>query len=257
MMLARRDRPRSHLPSAKETIMRSKITAAVVALGMASTAAADDLDRLQYLAQSQVRALSEDLGAALSNKHVSPAEPLGLIGFDVGLEVTATEIQAEQARGQASSGGDDSTMLVPKHHVIKGLPHGIDVGACYSAVPDSNINLWGGELRYALLKGGTLSPAGALRGTYTKLSGVDQLDFDTKGIEASISKCFAMLTPYAGIGRVWIDSSLNVSTLSSESFQQNKFYVGANLNLALINLALEYDHTGDDNTYGAKLGLRF
>src|SRR3569833_4695102 len=66
-----------------------------------------------------------------------------------------------------------------------------------------------------------------------------------------------MLTPYAGIGRVWIDSSPNVSTLSSESFQQNKFYVGANLNLALITLALEYDHTGDDNTYGAKLGLRF
>ena len=237
--------------------MRSKITAAVVALGMASTAAADDLDRLQNLAQSQFRALSEDLGAALSYKPVSPAEPLGLIGFDVGLEVTATEIQADQAWGQASSGGDVSTLVVPKLHVIKGLPLGFDVGAFYSAVPDSNINLWGGELRYALLKGGTLSPAVSLRGTYTKLSGVDQLDFDTKGIEASISKGFAMLTPYAGIGRVWIDSSPNVSTLSSESFQQNKFYVGANLNLALINLALEYDHTGDDNTYGAKLGLRF
>src|SRR3569833_2373599 len=205
MMLARRDRPRSHLPSAKETIMRSKITAAVVALGMASTAAADDLDRLQYLAHSQSRALSEDLGAALSYKPVSPAEPLGLIGFDVGLEVTATDIQADQAWGQASSGGDVSTLEVPKLHVIKGLP----------------------------------------------------LGFDIKGIEASISKGFAMLTPYAGIGRVWIDSSPNVSTLSSESFQQNKFYVGANLNLALINLALEYDHTGDDNTYGAKLGLRF
>src|SRR3569623_2622023 len=106
MMLARRARPRSHLPSAKETIMRSIITAAVVALGMAASAAADDLDRLQYLAQSQFRALSEDLGAALSYKPVSPAEPLGLIGVDVGLEVTATDIKADQDRGKDKRGGD-------------------------------------------------------------------------------------------------------------------------------------------------------
>src|SRR3569833_2497600 len=118
MMLARRDRPRSHLPSAKETIMRSKITAAVVALGMASTAAADDLDRLQNLAQSQFRALSEDLGAALSYTPVNPAEPLGLIGFDVGLEVTATDIQADQAWGQASSGGGGGAGGGPGRHVV-------------------------------------------------------------------------------------------------------------------------------------------
>src|SRR3569833_3411953 len=164
MMLARRDRPRSHLPSAKETIMRSKITAAVVALGMASTAAADDLDRLQNLAQSQFRALSEDLGAALSYKPVSPAEPLGLIGFDVGLEVTATDIQADQAWGQASSGGDVSTLVVPKLHVIKGLPLGFDVGAFYSAVPDSNINLWGGGGRGRRRRGGGGGGGGGRRG---------------------------------------------------------------------------------------------
>lgn len=237
--------------------MHSKIVAAVMMLGMASTAAADRLDRLQNLGQSQFRAVSEDLGAALSYKPISPAEPLGLTGFDVGLEVTTTDIRANQAWGQGSSGGSISTLVLPKLHVIKGLPLGFDVGAFYSAVPGSNINLWGGELRYALLQGSTISPAVSLRGTYTKLSGVDQLDFDTKGFEASISKGFAMLTPYAGIGRVWIDSSPNVSNLRSESFQQNKYYLGTNLNLALINFALEYDHTGNDNTYGAKIGWRF
>lgn len=237
--------------------MRANILAALAALTLATTAAADDLDRLQNLAQTQFRAISEDLGSALSYKALSPAEPLGLIGFDLGVEVTATEIQANRAWSQASSGGEVDSLLIPKLHVIKGLPLGFDVGAFYSAVPGSNINLWGGELRYALMKGGTLSPAVAVRGTYTKLSGVDQLEFDTKGLEVSVSKGFAMLTPYAGIGRVWVDSRPNVSNLSAESFEQNKFYVGANLNLALINLALEYDRTGDDNTYGAKIGWRF
>lgn len=237
--------------------MRCKLIAAIV-LGVASgAAAADDIDRIELLLQPQFRDLSEDLGAALSYKPISPAEPLGITGFDVGLEVTATELQNPEAWEQASSGDAPDIVFVPKLHALKGLPLGFDVGAFYSAVPGTNINLWGAELRYAVIKGSTVAPAVSVRGTYTKLNGVDDLAFDTKGLELSISKGFAMLTPYAGIGRVWVESDPDSPTLSTESFEQNKFYVGANLNLALLNLALEYDHTGDANSYGIKLGLRF
>jgi len=237
--------------------MRFRLTATILALGFATCAAADDLNQLQLLTQPQFRNLSEDLGSALSYKPVSPAEPLGLTGFDVGLEVTATELQHRDAWERASSSDAPSTLMVPKLHVIKGLPLGFDVGAFYSAVPDRDISLWGAEVRYAILEGGTVSPAVSVRGTYTKLNGVDDLNFDTKGLELSVSKGFAMLTPYAGIGRVWVDSRPDSLLLSSESFQQTKYYVGANLNLAVLNLALEYDHTGDANTYGVKLGWRF
>ena len=237
--------------------MRFRLPATVLALGLATSASADDLDQLQLLTQSQFRDLSEDLGSALSYKPVSPAEPLGLTGFDVGLEVTATELQHRDAWRLASTDDAPDTLYVPKLHVIKGLPLGFDIGAFYSAVPDRDINLLGAEVRYAILEGSTVTPALSVRGTYTKLNGVDNLDFDTKGLELSISKGFAMLTPYAGIGRVWVDSRPDALLLSSESFQQNKFYVGANFNIAVLNLALEYDRTGDANTYGAKLGWRF
>jgi hypothetical protein len=90
------------------------------------------------------------------------------------------------------------------------------------------------------------------------MSGVDQLSFTTKGVELSISKGFAMLTPYAGVGEVWVDSDPDATTgLNKESFQQTKFYGGLNINLALINLALEYDNTGNINSYSAKFGWRF
>lgn len=222
--------------------------------------AGGDIDRLQNLAQSEFRLFSEDLGSALSYKALAPAEPLGITGFDVGLEVTATNMEHANLFNKASSDSGFSTLPVAKLHVHKGLPFNVDVGAFLSGAPDSNIRLMGAEIRYAFIEGGITMPAVAVRGTYTLLTGVDQLDLDTKGIELTISKGFAILTPYAGIGRVWTTSTPNLPapfTLQEESFSQDKVYVGANLNVALMNLAVEADKTGDATSYGLKLGLRW
>jgi len=239
--------------------MKFKAIAAVAAFSIASPCfAANDIDNLQSLLQTEFKSFSQDLGAALSYKAVSPAEPMGVTGFDIGLEVTGTELKHSDIWDKASSGSAPSTLPIPKLHVIKGLPFNIDVGAIYTKVPSTNISLLGGELRYAILEGGVASPAVAVRGTFTKLSGVDQLDFSTKGLELSVSKGFAMLTPYAGAGIVWVDSKPDATTgLKDESFQQNKYYVGANVNFGLLNFALEYDNTDSANSYTAKVGWRF
>ena len=238
--------------------MKFKAIAALAAFSVASPCfATDDIDNLQALVQTEFKSFSKDLGAVLSYKAVSPAEPLGLTGFDIGLEVTGTELKYSNIWDKASSGSAPSTVPVPKLHVIKGLPFNIDVGAVYTKVPSTNISLLGGELRYAFLEGGVATPAVAVRGTFTKLSGVDQLDFSTKGLELSISKGFAMLTPYAGVGEVWVDSKPKVTGLTKESFQQTKYFVGANVNLGLLNVALDYDNTDSVNSYTLKLGWRF
>jgi len=219
---------------------------------------AANISTLQNLGQTGFKSFSEDLGAALSYKAVIPAEPLGVTGFDLGLEVTSTEMKNSSLWSTATGGGSTlSSLIVPKLHVHKGLPFNIDVGAFYSAVPTTNIKLYGGELRYAILEGGTASPAVAIRGAMTKLTGVEQLSFGTKSLDVSISKGFAMLTPYAGVGTVWVDSTPNVAPLVKESFRQNKVFAGANLNFGLVNLAFEYDKTGSAASYTAKLGFRF
>ena len=241
--------------------MKFKAIAAVAAFSITSPCfAADNIDSLQNLLQSEFKAFSQDLGAALSYKAVSPAEPLGITGFDIGLEVTGTKLNHSDVWDKASSGSAPSTVPVPKLHVIKGLPFNFDVGAVYTKIPTTNISLLGGELRYAILEGGVASPAVAVRGTFTKLSGVDQLDFSTKGLELSVSKGFAMLTPYAGIGEVWVDSKPKAdaaTVLNKESFQQTKYFVGANINLGLINFDLDYDNTDSTNSYTVKMGWRF
>lgn len=236
-----------------------KLLVLLCTLGIAQPAMAASISTLGALGQAEFRTLSEDLGAALSYKPVTPAAPLGTTGFDLGVEVTQTDTsKSSQIWSKATNGGSTiSKLYVPKLHVAKGLPFGIDVAAFYSKIPSTNISLWGGELRYAILQGGITQPAIGLRGSYTKLSGVNQLSLDTKGLDISISKGFAMFTPYAGIGQVWVNSTANVAGLAAEKFTQGKVFVGGNLNLGLTNLAAEWDKTGGIQSLSMKLGFRF
>jgi len=220
--------------------------------------AADNIDALGSLAQSEFRSFSEDLSAAISYKAVIPAESMGVTGFDVGVEASVTSL-ANKAEFDAACGGCGAKqVVVPKLHLHKGLPFGMDVGLMTASVPNSNIKVTGAEFRYALIEGGIAAPAVAARLTYSVLSGVDQLDMNTTGLELSVSKGFAMVTPYAGIGQNWVSSKPASSTgLSSEDYTQTKTYVGVNVNLGLMNLAFETDQTGDSSSYSAKFGFRF
>jgi hypothetical protein len=233
--------------------------------GFSQPAAAGDFSALSALSQADFKTLSEDFGSAMSYKAVTPPTPLaGLLGFgfDIGIEATSTDISKSGAILKTATAGsvDITSMIIPKLHVAVGLPFGIDVAAFTSVVPSTSIKLTGAELRVALLKGGVAYPSVGIRGAMTKMSGVDELAFDTKSLDISISKGFLMLTPYAGVGQVWVNSKANVAGTDGAldtSFTQSKAFVGANLNLGLTNFALEGDKTGGATSYSFKMGFRW
>ena len=227
--------------------------------GIAPAYAAKDLDNIGALNQSEFKILSQDLGYALSYKSASTAESLGILGLDVGLSLSSTDLQHLDIWQTATSSSDvPGTLLLPKLQIQKGLPAGFDIGAFYTSVPDTNITLFGGELSYAFLEEGVVAPALAVRGSYSRMSGVDELDLDTTGIELAISKGLKIFTPYAGIGRVWADSAPAASTgLASENLQLNKYFLGTNISLMLFNLSIEIDETDDVTSYNGRLGIRF
>lgn len=244
----------------KEDMMMKRLLPLAALALLAQPALAANITTLQGISQADFRNLSEDLGSALSYKAVTPTAPLGIAGFDVGVEVTQTNMTKSAALWSTitGSGGNVNYLYVPKLAISKGLPFGIDIGGFYSRIPTTNISLYGVELRYAILPGGVATPAVGIRGAITKLNGVSVLSLDTKSVDLSISKGFAMLTPYAGIGEVWTNSTPNgVPILSGVSFTQNKLFLGANLNLMVTNLAVEYDKTGSARSLSAKLGFRF
>lgn len=240
-------------------LSRACFTFLVLGWGLVPVAGAEDLNSLQALAQREFRLLSEDLGAALSYKGLVPAEPLGITGFDAGVALTATSFKNVELLERAASGSDiPKTVPVPSLRIYKGLPLNIDVGLSYAAIPGTNVKMVGGELRWAVLPGSTTLPAVAIRASMTRLQGVDQLKLDTQGLDVSVSKGFAMATPYIGVGVNRVKSSpQGVPSLVEESFNQNKIFGGVNLNFGLANLALEADVTDSRTSYGLKFGFRF
>jgi hypothetical protein len=216
----------------------------IPSMGGKAWAGGNDIE-LSAMLQGQFENLSKELGLTLSYIPMAPAEPLGVLGFDVGIEGTFAKIDSGAAYWTAavSDGNPPDYLPIPKLHVQKGLPFGFDVGAILAKAPGSNISLVGGELKWAILKGSMVSPAVAVRGSYTQLLGVDDLDLQTFGLDTSVSKGFGPLTPYGGIGLVKIKASENspIVTLQDVDASETKFFLGAKLSILLINLVAEAD----------------
>ena len=232
--------------------------AVLLTIPLSSPVRAQKIDNIQVLNQQEFRMLSEDLGGALSYRPQTPTEPLGFPGLDLGIAFTAAKIKNEEILERATTDDMPSALPIPSLRAHVGLPLGFDVGALYSKVPGSNINYYGGELKWAFVPGGTAWPAFGVRGAFTRVTGVDQMDLDTKSVDLSISKGIAFATPYGGVGRVWVKSDpKGTAGLQKEEFELDKVFIGIGFTVVALNLNLEADKTGDVSALSAKLGLRF
>jgi len=239
--------------------MKRILLAAVLGLG-SNLALAGDITKLDTLPTEGFEKLSKDLVAAFNYKAGAPAEPLGITGFDIGVAVSVTDLQASAEWQEVLSNSERlGTLTIPKLYVQKGLPFDVDVGAFYFTVPGANLDAWGAEVKYAILDGGVAMPAVAVRGAVTKLSAGEQLSVDTRSVDVSISKGILMLTPYAGIGRVWGTSTAegSAATLGEVKLSQSRNFIGVSISPGLINLAVERDSVGGISSYNIKLGIAF
>lgn len=216
---------------------------------------AGNISGVGTMGQSQFQGLTQDLGAALSYKDMMPAAPLGITGFDIGITGVDTRVASAQA-WQAATGSSSNNIFVPSLQAQKGLPFGFDVGLTYSQIPGSNVRVIGGDLSYAIIGGGLLSPALTVRGTYTKMTGVGEMGLNTRSVELCLSKGFVFITPYIGVGRVRTEGTPHVGSLSSVTLYNTKEYIGADINLGIANLDLEVDRMAGSTSYGANIGWR-
>jgi len=234
------------------------LAVALIAVAAVSVRA-DDIDAIDRLSPSQFESFANDLVAALSYKSSAPAEPLGTLGFDLGLGVSFVRLENAESWGVAT-GSTTEYLPIPKVLISKGLPFDVDLGAFVAAVPGSNILVYGGQVQYALMAGNPVLPAVAVRGGVTRLSGVEQLALETRSVELVVSKGLFAFTPYAGIGRVWGDVTPNSATavaLQSLSPTQDRVFAGLQFGLVIGSLSFEVDKTGDALGASTKIGLRF
>jgi hypothetical protein len=234
--------------------------AMILVLGVAAPAfAEDEVEVTPATVQADFQSIAEDLVAAIDYKAVVPAEATGIVGFGVGLIANYTPVDDEGAWTRATGGqaSIDAIGLIGVG-VTKGLPLGIDVGAFYSEIPSTDMSLFGGEIRYAILEGGTASPALAVRAAYAKVSGIDTFDLESKALDVSVSKGFVFLTPYLGVGRVWGEADPNnIGSLKKADVEETKIFAGARISLGLFEITPELEKIGDNTMYNLRLGFSF
>lgn len=229
---------------------------ALVLLAGIPAAQAADFTSLGSLAQSEFRNLSKDLGAAISYKGVTPATALGVVGFDVGVEVTDTKMENSDLFSRAGA-GSPSHLVIPKLHVYKGLFGGLDIGAFVAGASEVSATIFGADLRYALLDDTLAAPAVALRLSGTKASGLGDLSLATAALDIMASKKFTVLTPYVGAGTVRVQAKARGAGLAEERFNASRVFAGLNVNLIGVNLAFEAEKMGANTSLSAKVGWRF
>jgi hypothetical protein len=235
------------------------LSTAWVAGGVLSPASAADLSSLQLLSQSEFRQLAQDLGGIASFKGLASATPLGVTGFDVATSLSWSTLAHREVWNKAAAGlGSPSGVPVPALRLAKGGPWGLDVGVMASTVPATGAQLSGAELRWALIEGGPVTPALGLRLHATRLSGVKQLSLGTSGFDVTLSKGFALVTPYIGAGALRTAATAQVSTaLAGENLSTSRLFAGAHLNFGLFDVTLEADRSSDLRTVSGRLGYRF
>lgn len=216
----------------KKTLLGGLLAAAMTLAAL--PAVAEDISIQSSITKNGFRNLSKEIGAAIGYRNMAPPAPLGISGFDVGGELEAISIDSNSDywKSAFADGSAPSYLMIPKLRARKGLPLGIDIGAMYAYVPESNVKLFGVEVSKAILEGTMATPAVGVRATYTRLTGVNDLELQTFGLDASISKGFPFLTPYAGAGAMLVNSSAKgslkaaVPALSNETIAVPRVFGG-------------------------------
>ncbi len=239
-----------------------KIVAIIWLLLVANFASAKDIEITNTITQDEFKEFAKEFGNAMLFTPMTPAEPLGMLGFDVSLDTIITDISDDKPYWKKMVDDHDpySYFPIPRLHVQKGLPFNIDVGAMYIATtPYANVQQWGLEAKYAILKGNMLTPALSVRASYSKLQGVDDIDMDTQTLDVLISKGFLMFTPYAGASLTKINVSENSALVTLDDVSETGYRGLAGVQfspfpLVIINGEISY---GETMQYGLKIGLRF
>ena len=234
-----------------------KELAAACCLLFAQSAFADDFDIVNP-DQGAFKKVSENLVHAYSYKALAPAEATGLTGFGIG--AFGSYMSVDKDAWETLTGEDISGIGMAGIVAHKGLPFGVDLGAYYGYVPGAEADVFGAEVRYAILEGGVATPALAVRGSYSNVGGVDDIGVNSYGLDVTASKGFAFLTPYAGVGYVWgkVKTKGSVSaTLDDEKVDDARLFVGLRVSMLLFELTPEYERIGSDDVFNLRAGFSF
>jgi hypothetical protein len=206
--------------------------------------------------------LHERLAAAAHFWPRHGAKPEGLLGFEVWIDSSVDTRFGGQDFAATAIDGDlpGDLLAIARVGVRKGLPGRIDLGAAYGRAVGGDLELLSGEVSWAALEGGAVSPAVGFRlsGTRTLEGGTYELT--QLGLEVLVSKGFAVVTPFAGAGLVRSESRLE-RDLPGGDFREETtdpvLFAGVAVKLLVPRLTFEVEQSGPLTQAAVRLGFGF
>jgi len=205
-----------------------------------------------HFAQKDLEGIAEAFGDVVTFPNVGTAVPTGLPGFEVLVVAGGPQVDTGSGWWQYVDARTVGGVLYGQRLILrKGLPQTGQV---------AGEKFWGGEVRWAFIEGGTVSPALALRGSYSQLSGAP-FGCEVAEVQFVISKGFAVVSPYGGLGyrRVSARATFGEPAATSHSVDTNHgtLTVGARVTLLpLLRLVGEVRQTSTTSFFfGVGVGL--
>lgn len=261
----------------KKNLLTSCITGLIALPMVASADLSDDIKDQINDNSDQVEAgmkdVAKNLMAINAHRSLASAETLGggVFGFEFGIDATQTDLDTDALEEVAGTNLDSaysgSKLVVPRLSAAIGLPViPLDFGITYT--PDvGGASYIGAEVKYGLISGGALMPAVSISGNYSSAVVADSFDTTTYGADVTVSKGFGVgvkIIPYTGLGYLSSTTTLNDKVLpagtdikTTYDSSATKLFVGAVLQLTVINLVAQWDQIGDYSAVSAKVGIRF
>jgi hypothetical protein len=170
-----------------------------VALALAAgPARAGSFEFDAHFTESDLEGLAEAFGDTLTFPNLGTAAPTGLPGFEVLAAAGGPQVDTGSDWWHYVDASTAGGVLYGQRLILrKGLPFNLDVGVQAGQVAGESFQ--GAEVRWAVLEGGTVSPAVALRASYSRLS-TSPFACEVAEGQLLISKGFLVVSPYGGVG---------------------------------------------------------
>jgi hypothetical protein len=148
--------------------------------------------------------LTDAVGDVVTFPNLGTAASTGLAGFEILVAAGGPQVDTgSHWWGYVDGTTLGGTLYGQRVIVRKGLPFNLDVGV--QAGQALGERFWGGEVRWGLLEGGAVSPALALRATYSRLAS-SAFSLNVGEGQLVVSKGFLVVSPYVALGYRWVST---------------------------------------------------
>jgi len=197
---------------------------------------------------------------------MTSAKPMGVGNIELAITNMATSIDDRDDAWDDTFSHPDSTHWLfsggalgfPGINARAGITDKIDVGIYFTKNPNANYGFYGGQVQYNLINDLTNGMAAAIRASYVRMFGPEDLNLGIYGLDLTVSRDVSRYSPYAGISTYLSSAQATTSkvNLDDESVTGLQGMIGVATNFSHLRLSVEM-HFASVNTTSFLIGYGF